>query len=218
MQRRKALKLAVSSLAIAHLGTSCHRTSARLVGDNRRSNTAQLHVDWETEIAQTTPFTFGSNDYEITNPKKASDPIYQNHLAELGIGLIRIHNSRLSDRWSDPDTKTWNEAKIKAGYDASYPQRPTIIQTIPGPPKWMTVDEDGLLAPGEYDRYATFCAELVEILNQRQKRQVRYWEPFNEKDVAYEKAGKLHELWTIYNQAAEAMKKGTPRSRSVVQP
>ncbi|MEW6495182.1 MAG: alpha-L-arabinofuranosidase [Cyanobacteriota bacterium] len=167
---------------------------------------AKVSVNWEEAVAQTTPFTFGSNDYEILSPDKAADSVYQDHLAQLNIRLIRIHNSRLSDQWSDPQTQTWDAAKIKAGYDASYPQNPTLIQNIPGWPKWMAQDEDGLLDPKEYDRYATFCAELVEILNRRQQRQVRYWEPLNEKDVPYEKAGKLDELWKIYNKVAVAMK------------
>jgi xylan 1,4-beta-xylosidase len=222
MRRREMLKLALSSAALAQLiGTSCQeRTSGNWVGENssvaipvtpsRESITAKVSVDWKKVVAQTTPFTFGSNDYEIIDPKEAADPVFQNYLAELDIGLIRIHNSRLSDRWSDPDTQTWDEEKIKAGYDASYPQHPTLIQTIPRWPKWMTQDEDGLLDPSEYDRYAAFCAELVEILNLRQGRQVRYWEPFNEKDKAYKKAGKLKELWKIYNKAAVAMKAKDP--------
>lgn len=214
MRRRNLLKLAVSSTALAYgFDTTCKaRTFANLGGDNSDSATlaAKVSVDWTTAVAQSTPFTFGSNDYEIINPDKAADPVYQRHLAELGIGLIRIHHSGLSDRWSDPASKTWDEAKIRAGYEASYPQRPTIIQNIPGWPKWMALTSEGLLDPSEYDQYAAFCAKLVEILNQRQRRQVRYWEPLNEKDVRYHKAGKLDELWTIYNKVAIAMKRQDP--------
>ena len=58
--------------------------------------------------------------------------------------------------------------------------------------------------------YATFCAELVNIINQKQQRQVIYWEPINELENRYEKAGKLDQLWQIYNQTAEAMKAQDP--------
>ena len=219
MQRRVMLKLAVSGAALAQVfDTSCQRQIFdNLMGDNSGSSTpkrsstnsitAKVSVDWANTVAQTTPFTFGSNDYEITKPEAAADPVYQRRLAELGIALIRIHYAGLSDRWTNPTTKTWDEAKIKAGYDASYPQRPTIIQNIPGWPKWMAQTQDGLLDPSEYDNYAAFCAQLVEILNQRQKRKVIYWEPLNEQDVPYQKAGKLDELWKIYNKAATAMKR-----------
>jgi hypothetical protein len=216
-------KLAVSGGALTQvLGTSCQRQIFKhLMGENRGSSTpkqssthsitAKVTVDWGHVVAQTTPFTFGSNDYEITRPEAAADPVYQSLLADLGIALIRIHHAELSDRWTNPTTKTWDEAKIKAGYDASYPQQPTIIQNIPGWPKWMDQSQDGLLDPSEYDNYAAFCAQLVEILNQRQQRKVVYWEPLNEQDVRYEKAGKLDELWTIYNKAAIAMKRQDPQ-------
>ncbi len=217
------LKLSVSGAALAQvLNTSCQRrTFANLIGENSDSSTpkpsstnsisAKVRVDWSTVVAQSTPFTFGSNDYEITRPEAAADQVYQSRLTQLGIGLIRIHYAGLSDRWANPDTKTWDEAKIKAGYDASYPQRPAIIQNIPGWPKWMARNPDGLLDPKEYDNYAAFCAQLVEIINRRQKRKVVYWEPLNEQDVAYQKAGKLDELWKIYNKAATAMKAKDPQ-------
>jgi hypothetical protein len=217
------LKLAVSGTALAQvLNTSCHRRIlTKIMGENPGSSTprpsstnsitARVRVDWATAVAQTTPFTFGSNDYEITKPEAAADPVYQSRLAEIGIGLIRIHFAGLSDRWTNPTTKTWDEAKIKAGYDASYPQRPTIIQNISGWPQWMAQTQDGLLDPSEYDNYATFCAQLVEILNRRQQRKVVYWEPINEQDVRYEKAGKLDELWKIYNKTATAMKRQDPQ-------
>ncbi len=223
MRRRDMLKLAVSGAAITQvLDTSCQRqTSTNFVGDklglsslmqsSTNPMTAKVRVDWATAVAQSTPFTFGSNDYEITSPEAAADRVYQSRLAELGINLIRIHYAGLCDRWANPATKTWDEAKIKAGYDASYPQKPTIIQNIPGWPKWMTRNPDGLLDPSEYDNYATFCAQLVEILNQRQQRKIVYWEPLNEQDVPYQKAGKLDELWKIYNKVAIAMKVKDPQ-------
>jgi Glycosyl hydrolases family 39 len=117
-----------------------------------------------------------------------------------------VHFAGLSDRWTNSTTRTWDEAKIKAGYDASYPHRPTIIQNIPRWPKWMKTNPDGTLTLSDHQKYADFCAQLVEILNRRQKRNILYWEPLNENDVDYHKAGKLNELWALYNQVASAMK------------
>lgn len=219
MQRRDMLKLAVSSAALTPvLEASCQRRlfphlvakqpgSSNPRPSSKKTMTAKVKVDWSTAVAQTTPFTFGSNDYEITRLAKASDRIFQRRLVELDIALIRIHFAGLAERWTNPDTKTWDEATIKACYDASYPQKPTIIQNISGWPKWMAQTEDGLLDSSEYDNYAAFCAELVEILNRRQKRKIVYWEPLNEQDVRYQKAGKLDELWKIYNKVAVAMKR-----------
>jgi Glycosyl hydrolases family 39 len=207
MKRRYLLGLAGASALV----TTCGDRLIKSSDSSERSlattsNLATIKVDWLKSIAQTTPLLFGSNDYEITDLNKASDAVFQKHLSELNIGLIRIHHKELCDRWTNATTKTWDENKIKAVFDVSYPQKPTIVQNIPSWPKWMAQDENGLLAPSEFDRYADFCADLVTILNQRQHRNVLYWEPFNEQEKAYQQAGKLDQLWQIYNKAAVAMK------------
>ncbi len=207
MKRRDLIGLAIAGALV----TACGDRPIKLSDSSERSsattsNLVRLKVDWLKSIAQTTPWLFGSNDYEITDLNKASDAVFQKHLSELNIGLIRIHHKELSDRWTNATKKTWDEGKIKAVFDVSYPHKPTIVQNIPSWPKWMAQDKNGLLAPSEFDRYADFCADLVTILNQRQHRNVLYWEPFNEQEKAYQQAGKLDQLWQIYNKAAGAMK------------
>ncbi|ARV57627.1 alpha-L-arabinofuranosidase [Nostocales cyanobacterium HT-58-2] len=204
MQRRDIIKLAITSAGM--VGLLDMETWAA-----KKYTAAKVTVDWDKSQGQTTSFTFGSNDYEITFPERAADSIYQKRLANLGIPLIRIHHGGLCDSWTSTGTKSWNQTKIKAGYEVSFPQRPTIIQNIPGWPKWMA-QKDGRLDLFEYDRYAAFCAELVNIITRRLAlKQVIYWEPFNEKETHYEKVGKLDELWTIYNKAAKAMKAANPQ-------
>ncbi|MBO3457557.1 alpha-L-arabinofuranosidase [Aetokthonos hydrillicola Thurmond2011] len=205
MRRRDTIKLAISSIATLPL-------IEKSLSSAGKSDSTRIKVDWGRSQAEISPFVFGSNDYEITIPERAASSAYQQRLAKLGIGLIRIHHNGLSDTWSDPATKTWNEAKIKAGYSVSYTKKPTIIQNIPGWPKWMAQNQEGLLDPSEYDNYATFCGQLVKIITHNlAQRQVIYWEPFNEKEITYQKAGKLDELWKIYNKAAIAMKAVNPR-------
>ena len=224
MKRRDLFKLSglgATAAFLAHkLYQSAPSNNQNLVVNNldlptslastQKSFDSQVKVDWNTSVAETTPFVFGSNDYEITILKKAKDPIFQKLLAELNIPLIRIHHSKLCDRWTDLERKSWDEASIKACYDASYSHKPTIVQNIPRWPKWMATEGKNLLATSEYDNYATLCAELVNILNQKQQRQVIYWEPINELEDRYEKAGKLDHLWQIYNKAAKAMKAQDP--------
>ncbi len=166
----------------------------------------EVLVDWSSAIAQTTPLMFGSNDYEIIYPQRAADNNFQNILSQLNIPLIRIHHAELSEHWTDAQSQTWNENKIKAGYDTSYRYQPQIVQNIPRWASWMAEDSDGLLAYDQYDRYADFCAELVTILNLKQNRNILFWEPFNELDKTYQEAGKLAELWQIYNLVATRMK------------
>ena len=180
------------------------------LAQGRSQSTAKVEVDWQRSIARTTPNTFGSNDYEITRPQAAADSTYQRLIANLGVRFIRIHHAELCDRWTNAQTRSWDISKIKGGYDVSYPHRPTIVQNIPGWAPWMRRTPEGLLDPTEIDRYAAFCADLVRVINQRLRYQVKLWEPLNEQDVAYQKAGKLEQLWLVYNRAAAAMKAVDP--------
>lgn len=218
MKRKKFLYLTTASTAFTAL-PSCIRQvlnfdqsvgikgkTINFLSSQAEASTANISVDWSTAISELTPLVFGLNDYEIMYPTKAANPTFQNLLTTLKIPLIRIHHAKLVEKWTDSTTKSWDEPKIKACYDASYSYNPQIVQNIPRWPSWMKRDSDGLLDPTEYDNYARFCGELVRILNKTQNRQVTYWEPFNELDKPYKEAGKLDELWKIYNQAATRMK------------
>lgn len=209
MRRRNLLKLAFSGATVTSGLVPAYLASSTRPVEGER--VAKIEVDWTNAIARSTPLTFGSNDYEVLNPRKANDLTYQKRLSELGIKLIRIHHADLSNLWSNALEETWDAAKIRASYEtASYLEGATIIQNIPKWPKWMK-QEKGLLDPSEHDLYAAFCAELVEIVNRRYQYNVIFWEPINERDVIYSKAGRLDELWQIYNRAAIAMKKVDPR-------
>jgi hypothetical protein len=212
VKRKKFLYLTTASTAFTAL-TSCSQqvlNSEELIDTNSSQTeftSVNVRVDWSTAKAKTTSLVFGSNDYEITAPKKAADPSFQNLLTQLNIPLIRIHHAELVEKWSDSNSQSWDEGKIAACYDASYAYKPQIVQNITRWPSWMKEDGDGLLDPTEYDNYARFCGELVEILNKTQNRQITYWEPFNELDKTYKDADKLDELWKIYNLVATRMKK-----------
>lgn len=172
--------------------------------------TAKITVDWAATAARTTPWNFGSNDWAITEPDRtAKDPAFQARLADMDISMIRIHNGGLIDAWTDPRTRTWDDAKIEAAYNAPYLRGKTILQNIPGWPSWMK-QADGMLDPSEYDDYARLCAGLVGVVNHRLHKNVRFWEPLNEQDNAYAAKGKLADLWTIYDKCAAAMRAEDP--------
>jgi xylan 1,4-beta-xylosidase len=206
MYRRDVLKLATSGVASGFMAHQIWGSTRSFSAVSDNLLISKVQVDWQQVVSTTTPLLFGSNDYEITSPKKAADLEFQKLLSQLNIPLIRVNYSKLCDRWADSISQKWNEAKIKAGYDVSYPQQPVIVQNIPRAPKWMKKDEDGLLALSEHDNYANFCAKLVNILNKKHQRKILYWEPFNELDKKYQNAGKLSQLWQLYNQVAKKMK------------
>lgn len=176
---------------------------------NTASLSASIQIDWKTKIARSTPLTFGSNDFQIIYPQANADTKYHALLAKIGISLLRFHHGNLSNAWSDPSTLTWKSDVIAAAYDSYGPRPPVIIQNIPSWPRWMKQDK-GILDPSEVDHYAQFAADLVRIINRDQHRGIRYWEPLNEQDTAYKRAGKIDQLWNIYNKTAKAMKAVDP--------
>lgn len=221
MRRRNLLKLAVLTALVAKSLEAARQYLMPTTpgGGNDGAllpalsqTVAKITVDWTVAISQTTPANFGSNDFQIISPANVADSTYHNLLKQINLRLLRFHNAKLSDAWSDATAKTWVASTIQAAYDAylpAYGTLPTIVQTIPNWPKWMA-QSNNLLAPSAYDEYANFCAALVRIINIDQKRGVMYWEPFNERDKIYKDAGQLNELWTIYNKAAIAMKSVDP--------
>jgi hypothetical protein len=172
---------------------------------NTTTISANIRIDWKVKIARSTPLTFGSNDFQIIDPRADVDSKYHLLLAKIGLNLLRFHNGDLSNAWSDSNTRTWKSDVIAAAYDSYEPRPPVIIQNIPGWPRWMKQDR-GILDPSEVDNYAQFAADLVKIVNRDQHRAIRYWEPLNEQDSTYKRAGKMDQLWTIYNKTAQAMK------------
>lgn len=221
MRRRNLLKLAILTALVAKLLETARQylMPITLGGGNQGAllpalsqTVAKITVDWTVTISQTTPANFGSNDFQIISPANVADSTYHNLLKQINLRLLRFHNANLSDAWSDATSKTWVASTIRAAYDAylpAYGTLPTIVQTIPNWPKWMA-QSNNMLDPAAYDEYANFCAALVRIINVDQNRGVMYWEPFNERDKIYKDAGRLDELWKIYNKAAIAMKSVDP--------
>ncbi|MDQ2688113.1 MAG: alpha-L-arabinofuranosidase, partial [Armatimonadota bacterium] len=178
-----------------------------LRGLAQAGDSARITVDWGATTGHTTPLLFGANDWAaIQSPGQTlEDAQFAKILAQTHLTFVRIHNGGLSDAWSSNVSQTWEPAKIKAVYDAPYLQGKTILQNIPGWPGWMK-QQDKILDPSEYDRYARFCADLVRIINKDQHRHVRLWEPFNEEDQNYWDKGKFDDLCRLYNKVAVAMK------------
>jgi hypothetical protein len=209
IRRRNLLKLAIAGAAIpTGLKNNVFISSAFA-----SSLAANIQINWSSKVAQTSALTFGSNDYyQVQKPQAGADPTYQQRIAQLNLGLFRIHHAQLSNLWSDPVAQTWSVDKVQACYDiASYWTGRTLVQNIPNWPSWMRQDAAGLLDPNEHARYAQFCAQLVWIVNQQLNRQVKFWEPFNERETIYQQAGRLTELWSLYNQCAIAMKAVDPQ-------
>jgi hypothetical protein len=169
-------------------------------------------VDWNTKIGAITPLHWGTNDYEILDPQKAGDAKFQQLLGEQKFALIRIHNAGISDAWTNTETRSWDVPKIKAGFAASTGYGDAkIILNIAKCPKWLSADE--ILTPAEEDEFAALVGKLVKIMRDDVKRPIAYWELLNEREEVYEKAGKLDDLWRLFNKLAAAVRKEDPNAK-----
>ncbi len=192
--------------------------------DNKAPGELLVSVNWDQTKFQTGPGLFSLAGFQSGNKVVAADARYQDNLAYMGIGSLRYHTAEsLRDSksnpngWLDFERKSWDADAIVAAVSAWQPKGVRKIVNIVGWPDWMDADKNGALDPDQYDAFATFCAELVNILNVKAGLGIQAFEVTNEKDGLYwidpaEKGLPLRigELADIYNRAAVAMKKVDP--------
>jgi xylan 1,4-beta-xylosidase len=160
-----------------------------------------------------TPFIWGVNDYEILDPENAADPAYQQILSTLKVPLVRIHHAAFSNRWTNPETRSWDVEKINAGFAASTGfKNSRIMMNVSHWPEWIS--NQPILTPAQEDEFARLCGQLVKVLRDDVKRPVAYWEMTNELDNTYEKAGKLDDLWRCSTRSRSKSARLIPVLRS----
>ena len=169
-------------------------------------------VDWNQSAGALPVALWGINENEISKPADAANAQYQSELGALKAPLIRIHNADLVNRWTSAQTRDWDVAKIKAGFAASkgYGDAALMIN-INKWPSWMSGGET--LEPEKVADFAALTGRLVKVLRDEVKRPVAYWELTNELEGAYERAGKLDELWKLYSALGAAVKKADPNAK-----
>lgn len=169
-------------------------------------------VNWNQSAGTVPVALWGINENEISKPTDAADAKFQSELGALNVPLIRIHNADLVNRWTDAQTHDWDAPKIKAGFAASkgYGDAQLMIN-INKWPTWMS--ESATLEPEKVADFAALTGRLVKIMRDEVKRPVAYWELTNELEGAYERAGKLDDLWKLYAALGAAVKKVDPNAK-----
>ncbi|MBW3621825.1 MAG: hypothetical protein KY468_00265 [Armatimonadetes bacterium] len=177
-------------------------------------------VDGSKPQQQATGAHYSLNLYKGPDPKFPFDPRYRSNLSYMRAPLLRIHNGAMCENaetnpfgWVNEKDRTWDEAKVRSVLSGlsrlDYPHE--LLLNIPTWPGWMK-SENGLLHPSEHENFARFCARLVTLVNKETPgRFVRYWEPINEKDLQYSRAGKMDELTQLWKKCATAMRKADRR-------
>ena len=179
---------------------------------NLAAQNVSASVDWNAKIGTISALAWGINENEIRDPKKAGDAEFQTKLAALKTPLVRIHQAGLMDAWTNAKTRDWDVEKIKAAFAAStgYGDAP-IMLNLTWAPRWLS--QNKVLNQAQEDELAALWGRLVGVMRDDVKRPVAYWEITNELDISYEKAGKLDDLWRLYNKCAAAMRKADPKAK-----
>lgn len=155
-------------------------------------------VDWNNQTGRTaTQLNYGLNAYQFTDPNTAGNPgnsNYKANVAFMKVGILRLHNAEQMNDSSksrlgwviSPGTESykWDVSKITKALDGSYNDNSVKMLNIAN---WLSYMDDGTgkLKPSMYDAYASFCAELVKIINVELGHRIAYWEVTNEKDNSY---------------------------------
>lgn len=161
---------------------------------------------------------FGLNGFKSFDAEITGNPNYQAAMEAMSPGHIRFHSWEMirtdnhPNSWLDGNGD-WVPSKIAAALNNNPYGDAEILINIPWPPEvkgWLEGDgaPSNPLKPQHYDDFAAWCAELVEIVNIDQGRNIKYWEFTNERDGEYE--GEEELLGEIFNLCAAAAKAVDP--------
>lgn len=171
-----------------------------------------LTIDWDSPAGPITKPHWGVADYSILKPSLAGQTEFNDYLRAVNPDLIRIHHAKMADTWTDEATRSWDVEKIKQAFtDADGYGDAPIMLCIASWPTWL---HDGKTLPEEKRaEFVALVGELVNVMADEVNRPIAYWEPLNEKDNNYEKAGQLDELWSLFNELAAEIRKQDPDAK-----
>jgi len=185
-------------------------------------------VRWNSPTVSTNAFSYGMNVYDGFDPNIAGspgDPNYKSNFALLQAGMIRYHyagNVSVSDGAPNNDSRSWvsnsgssnyawDTAKINNAMSGSYSYGPTRMISIANWPTFLD-DGTGHLQKTKYAAYASFCAQLVQIMKNNGHGGM-YYEVTNELDNSLygyaqnsSNSFTMKDVGAIINQCITAMK------------
>lgn len=175
---------------------------------------AVISVEMEKTVAVSTSHHFGINISVGSNPSVASDTLYKKRIIEIGSKFIRYHtwgsiSQKSPQCWIDYANKDWDINRVSLVMKHS-PDNAEILINIPGWPSWMDQNNDDKLDEDRVDEYAMLCANLVEIVNNKLKKRVQYWEPINEWDSKYTGIDGIQFVTRVFKKCYDAMKEKDP--------
>ncbi len=181
--------------------------------------TGEVHWD-QSQGRSVSPYAYGANVWQGFDPNIAGNPgssVYKNRMADMRPGMVRYHSWEMLGEagstqrgWlnnASSDTPTWNQTKIGNALSGAYSYGPQVMMNIPKWPDAWNESGNKKLRADRYTQFATYCADLVRVVNVNLGKNVVYWEVMNEPDdFGYNGKGDFQEVGRIYAQAAAAMK------------
>ena len=175
------------------------------------SDNVTISADFSTKTGKkVNRRVFGLNVFKGFNPGITGNTQYLANMAAMNPGHIRYHSWEMvapdhPNGWVDSDGN-WKPSKIADAMDGAFPASSELLINIPWPPSvkgWL--DADGKLKTENYQDFANWCAQLVNIVNIDQGRKVKLWELTNERDELYdENNAELGKIWNLCAQACLA--------------
>jgi Secretion system C-terminal sorting domain len=187
----------------------------------------QLTIHFDSIQGSIPPQLFSLNIWDGVDAAVASDPVYQQRIADLQLPLVRYHNAETVDEnsprcWIDYQTQTWRAEYIRTALSALDGKVGDRCISIFNFPRWLCPDPDNIkyMPSTNAEAFGQWCAALVQITNSQPKTYVKYWEIFNELEDEY--FGNMDELVAIYNTVVPMMKAVDPNilvgGMSITQP
>jgi hypothetical protein len=177
-----------------------------------------VRVDVKTVLSTENGAHYGVGMWAAMDPANAELSGYQGGLSETAPRVVRYHAAEQtlngsSRSWVDYTNRRWDAARIHRVLNQRPASAADLLINISGWPSWMDTNSDGKLDTDQKDAFATFCGDLVGLVNNTNHFGVRYWEPMNEKQDAYRTD--IATLADIHRRCYTAMKAKDPTIKIV---
>ncbi len=169
---------------------------------------SDLSIEWETRIGEVPVELWGVNDYEVTDLISVKDSLYKARMQAIKPSLVRVHFAYIADEFTDSIARTWDEELIVDCFKhaaEAFGDAKIMLNPIAKWPEWLC-DKNLVLNQQQENELVQLFVDFLKIIKRNNIR-VDYWEILNERENLYYKAGKLPQLWSLFNRIVREFRK-----------
>ncbi len=198
----KVMLLFVMSLLVSSCGGGGAKSTAIT------SHAIEVTIHWDKVVRKIPSYAYGVNSPANFIPAYSNNPTFMGHLKSITQkkGFIRLHGwGMLGDSpeaWQK--NGVWDSVKINQALRPLVDNGYTVMINIPSGPQGEDDYRDPVV-------FATFCADLVKIVNIDHRLGIKYWEIPNEREAGFSNPGlSVSEMATLIKTSSAAMKDVDP--------